>query len=336
LIQKDQDDPMLGIRRRDFITAVGGAAAWPVAARAQQSAMPVVGFINGASSGGYGYEADAFRQGLKETGYVEGQNVAVEYRWADGQYDRVPLMALELVSRQVAVIVANTPGVLGIKAAIKTIPIVFTTASDPVQVGLVASLARPGGNVTGATQLNVEVAPKRLQLARDLLPTASIIGVLVNPTNPQNEVLLKDLHAAADTLGLQLHVLNASAERDFGVAFASLVQLHASALVIAPDGFLLSRSEQLAALAVHHAVPTIFQDRAFVVAGGLMSYGGSTTDSYRLAGVYTGRILKGEKPAYLPVQQSTKVELFINLKTAKALGLTIPLSLRIRADEIVE
>ena len=205
-----------------------------------------------------------------------------------------------------------------------------------MQTGLVASLARPGGNVTGATQLGVELAPRRLQFARDLLPSASIIGVLVNPTNPQTEALLKDLHAAADTLGLQLHVLNASAERDFGMAFASLVQLHASALVIAPDGFFVSRSEQLAALAVHHAVPTIFQNRAFVAAGGLMSYGGSNTDSYRLAGVYTGRILRGEKPADLPVQQSTKIELFINLKTAKALSLTIPETLLATADEVIQ
>jgi putative ABC transport system substrate-binding protein len=249
----------------------------------------------------------------------------------------VPVMALELVSRrQVAVIVANTPGVLPIKAAIKTIPIVFTTATDPVQVGLVASLARPGGNVTGITQLNVEVAPKRLELARELVPAATIIGVLVNPTNLQTEALLKDLHAAAHTLGLQLHVLSASAERDFDVALATLVRLRASALVMAPDGFLLSRSEQLAALAVRHAVPAIFQDRAFAAAGGLMSYGGSTTDAYRLAGNYTGRILKGEKPADLPVQQATKVELIINLKTAKALGLTIPETLLATADEVIQ
>jgi putative ABC transport system substrate-binding protein len=301
--------------RRGFVTFLGSAAAWPLTARAQPQ-MPVVGFLNSSSSGGFSYLADAFRQGLKKTGYVEGQNVAVEYRWAEGQYDRVPIMALELVST--------------------TIPIVFTMAGDPVQVGLVESLARPGGNVTGITQLNEEVAPKRLQIMRELLPAATMIGVLVNPTNPQNESLLKDLHTAADTLGFQLHVLNASAERDFDVAFATLAQLRASALVIAPDGFLLSQSEQLAALAVRHAVPTIFQDRPFVTAGGLMSYGGSTEDSYRLAGVYTGRILKGEKPAVLPVQQVTKIELIVNMKTAKAIGLTIPEALLLRADEVIE
>jgi putative ABC transport system substrate-binding protein len=298
--------------------------------------MPLVGFINSNSSGGFGYAVDAFRQGLKETGYVEGQNVAVEYRWAEGQYDRVPVIALELVSRQVTVIVANSPGVLPIKAAVTTIPIVFTTASDPVQVGLVRSLSRPGGNVTGVTNLGVELMPKRLEVAHELLPAATLIGVLVNPTHPQTEAVLKDLHAAANTLGLQLHVLNASTERDFDVAFASLVQLRASALVMAPDGFFLSRSEQLAALAVRNAVPTIFQDRAFVAAGGLMSYGGSTADSYRVARVYTGRILKGEKPADLPVQQVTKLELIINLKVANALGLTVPLTLRARADEVIE
>jgi putative tryptophan/tyrosine transport system substrate-binding protein len=321
------------MRRRDFVTLLGSAAAaWPLAARAQQAALPVVGFVNSASVGGFGFLVDAFRQGLKETGYIEGQNVAVEYRWAEGQYDRVPVIALELVSRQVAVIVANSPGV----QAITTIPIVFTTAADPVQVGLVASLARPGSNVTGVTQMNEEVAPKRLQMVRELLPAATMIGVLINPTNSQTERLLKDLDTSSHTLGLQLHVLHASAERDFIAAFATLAQLRASALVIAPDGFLLSRSEELAALAVHHAVPTIFQDRPFVTAGGLMSYGGSTADSYRLAGVYTGRILKGEKPADLPVQQSTRIELIINLKTAKTLGVAVPLALLARADEVIE
>ena len=326
------------MKRRGFITLLGGAAAWPLVARAQQPGMPVVGFINSASSGGYAFLQDAFRQGLKETGYVEGQNVAVEYRWAEGQYDRQLVMARELVSRrQMAVIVANTPGALAIKAAIKTIPIVFTTASDPVQVGLVPSLARPGGNVTGITQLSVEVAPKRLQFMRELFPAATSIGVLVNPTDPQQtEAQLKDLHAAAHTLALQLHVLNASAERDFEVAFATLAQLRASALVIATDGFFLSHSEQLAGLTLRHAVPAIFQDRPFVAAGGLMSYGGSTPDIYRIAGVYTGRILKGDKPSDLPVQQTTKVELIINLKTAKALGLTVPITLLGRADQVIE
>ena len=247
--------------------------------------------------------------------------------------------SIELISRSrdVKVIVANTPGVLPLKEAIKTIPIVFTTASDPVQIGLVASLARPGGNVTGITQLSVEVAPKRLQFMRELFPAATIMGVLVNPTDPQQtEAQLKDLHAAAHTLGLQLHVLNASAERDFALAFATLAQLRASALVMAPDAFLLSHNEQLAALTVRYAVPAIFQDRPFVAAGGLMSYGGSTPDIYRIAGVYTGRILKGDKPSDLPVQQTTKVELTINLKTARAIGLDIPVSVLALADAVIE
>jgi putative ABC transport system substrate-binding protein len=324
------------MQRRDFITLLGGAAAWPVAARAQQLVMPLVAFLNGGSPDGYAPMVAAFRQGLKETAYVEGQNVAVEYRWARGQYDRVPAMALELLGRQVAVIVANTPGALAIKAAITTIPIVFTAASDPVQDGLVASLARPGGNVTGVTNLAEELNPKRLEVARELLPAATMIGVLVNPTHPQNETRLRDLRAAAQRLKLQLHVLNASTERDFDGVFATLVQLRAGALVIGTDVFFLSRSEQLAALAIRHAVPTIFQDPIFVAAGGLMSYGGSTADSYRLAGVYTGRILNGEKPADLPVQQSTKVELIINMKAAKALSLTVPLTLLGRADEVIE
>jgi putative ABC transport system substrate-binding protein len=325
------------MRRRDFIALLGGAAvAWPLAARAQQPAMPVIGFLNGASPAGYAPMVAAFREGLKETGYVEGQNAAIEYRWANGQYDRVPSMAAEVVRRKVAVIVANTPGVLAVKAAITTVPIVFTTSGDPVQLGLVVSMSRPGGNVTGVTQLAVEVMPKRLELAHELVPTVTIIALLVNPTNSSTETQLKDLLAAARTLGVQLHVLHASTERDFDTVFSTLAQLRAGALVISTDAFLLSRSEQLAALTVRHAVPTIFQDRAFVAAGGLMSYGASSTDSYRQAGIYTGRILKGEKPADLPVQQSAKVELIINLNTAKALGLTVPTGQLVRADEVIE
>jgi putative tryptophan/tyrosine transport system substrate-binding protein len=325
------------MQRREFITFLGGAAAaWPLSVRAQQPAMPVIGFLNGASPDGYAPMVAGFRQGLKETGYIEGQNVAIEFRWASGQYDRVPAMTAELVRRQVAVIVANTPGVQAVKAATTTIPIVFTTPSDPVQIGLVASLSRPGGNVTGVTQLSVQVMPKRLEVAHELVPTAIIIAVLVNPTNPLTEALLRDLQAAARTLGLQLHVLHASTERDFDTVFATLAQQRPGALVISTDTFFVSRSEQLAALTIRHAVPTIFQDRAFAAAGGLMSYGGSTADAYRQAGVYAGRILKGEKPADLPVVQSTKVELFINLKTAKALGITFPLSLLGRADEVIE
>jgi putative tryptophan/tyrosine transport system substrate-binding protein len=325
------------MRRREFITLLGGlAAAWPLAARAQQAAVPVIGFLNGASPDGYAPMVAAFRGGLKETGYVEGQNVAIEYRWADGQYDRVPAMAAEMVRRQVAAIVANTPGVLSVKAATKTIPIVFTTGSDPVQIGLVNSLNRPGGNVTGVTQLAVEVAPKRLELVHKLVPTATIIAVLVNPTNPNTETQLKELQAAARMLGLQLHVLHASTDSDIDTVFATWAHLQAGALVINIDGFFVSRSKQLAALTVRHAVRTMFPDRAFAVDGGLMSYGGSVADMYRLVGVYTGRILKGEKAADLPVQQSTKIDLVINLQTAKALGIEIPQTLLARADEVIE
>jgi len=326
------------IGRRELLAALGGAAvAWPLAARAQQPVLPVIGFLNSASPAPYAPMVAAFHQGLKETGHIEGQNVAIEYRWANAQYDRVPAMAADLADRRVAVIVANTPGVQAVKAATTTIPIVFTTGGDPMQLGLVASLSRPGGNVTGVTTLNVEVTPKRLELAHELLPTATIIAALVNPTNPNTEIELRGMHAAARALGLQLHVLHASSERDFAAVFAALPQLRAGVLVISgTDTFLISRSEQLAALTIRHAVPTIFQFREFIAAGGLMSYGGSITDSYRQAGIYAGRILKGEKPADLPVQQSAKVELMINLKTAKALGLTMPTALLVRADEVIE
>jgi putative tryptophan/tyrosine transport system substrate-binding protein len=324
------------VRRREFIAGLGSAAGWPVVVRAQQLAMPVVGFLNSASPDGYAPYVAAFRQGLKETGYVEGQNVAIELRWAEGQYDRVPAMAAELVRRQVAVIVANSPGVMAVKAATATIPIVFTTATDPVQIGLVASLNRPGGNITGVTQLNVEVAPKRLELAHELVPAATVIAVLVNPASPNFETELKDLQAAAHILGLRLQVLHASTERDFDTVFATLVQLRVGALVIGNDPFFFSRSEQLGALTLRHRIPAIYQPGGFITTGGLMSYGGSTEDIYHTAGLYTGRILKGEKPADLPVQQATKVKLIINLKTAKALGLTFPLTLLGRADEVIE
>jgi len=326
------------MRRRDFIAGVAGVATYPLAVRAQQAAMPVIGFLNGGSPDGYfAFMVAAFRRGLKETGYVEGQNVAIEFRWAEGQYDRVPAMAAELVRRQVTVIVANTPGNLAAKAATTTIPIVFTTGGDPVQMGLVASLSRPGGNVTGATLFAVETVAKQLEVAHEIVPTATVIAALVNPNNPYAETLSRDLQAAARILGVQLHVLRASAERDFDAAFATLVQLRAGALVITVDPFLGSRSEQLAGLTLRHAVPAVsFEDRPFVAAGGLMSYGGSTPEGYRIAGVYAGRILKGDKPSDLPVQQVTKVELIINLKTARALGLTVPLTLLGRADEVIE
>ena len=280
----------------------------------------------------------AFRQGLQESGYVEGRNVAIEFRWAEGQSDRLPAMAADLVHRPVTVIAVTSAPAALVAAATTTIPIVFETAFDPVRLGLVSSLNQPGGNVTGVTSLTMEVAPKRLELLHELIPTARVVALLVNPTDPAPaaETNTRELQAAAHSLGLELHVLNASSERDFDAVFAKLIQLRAGGLVIGSHAFFTARSEQLAALTLRHAVPTVYQNRRFVAAGGLVSYGGSITDSYRLAGVYTGRILKGEKPADLPVQQGTKVELYINLKTAKALGITVPLPLIGRADEVIE
>jgi len=327
------------VRRRDFITLLGSVSvAWPLAALAQQPGVPVVGFLNVASPEGYRPMVTAFRQGLQESGYVEGRNVAIEYRWAEGRSDRLPALAADLVHRQVAVIAATTtPAALAAKAATTTIPIVFETGGDPIQIGLVASLNRPGGNATGVSQLNTEVMPKRLELLHELLPTATAIALLVNPTNPAlAEVVLRASRAAIQTLGLDLHVLNASAESDFDAVFANVIQLRAGGLVIGADAFFTSRQEQLAALALRHAVPAVYEYREFVAAGGLLSYGGSLPDSYRLAGVYSGRILNGEKPGELPVQQVTKVEMFLNLKTAKALGITVPLPLLGRADEVIE
>jgi putative tryptophan/tyrosine transport system substrate-binding protein len=330
--------PVLDVRRREFITLLGGAAGWPLAARAQQQAMPVLGFLNFASPDGYRPMVTAFRQGLQESGYVEGGNVAIEYRWADNQIDRLPALAADLVHRQVTVIAATTTAAaLAAKAATTTIPIVFEMGGDPIRLGLVASLNRPGGNVTGVTQLNVEVAPKRLELLHELVPTASVIALLVNPTNPAlAEVVLRASQAAAQTLGLGLRVLNASSESDFDGVFANVIQLRAGGLVIGSDAFFTSRAEQLAILALRHAVPTAFQTRDFVAAGGLVSYSGAITDAYRLAGGYAARVLKGEKPGELPVQQATKVEMFLNLKTARALGITVPLPLLGRADEVIE
>jgi putative ABC transport system substrate-binding protein len=326
------------VTRREFITLLGGAAAaWPLAARAQQ-AMPVIGFVASTSPGSLRDAVAAFHRGLTEIGYIEGRNVAIEYRWAEGQYDRLPGLVADLVHRQVAVIAAidGLPSALAAKAATATIPIVFFTGGDPVQLGLVASLRRPDGNLTGVTSLNVEVGAKRLELLHELAPAASTIVLLVNPTNALTEANTTNAQTAAHALSVQLHVLNASTERDFDAVFARLVQLQAGGLVIAPDAFFISRSEELAKLALRHRVPAIFQYREFAASGGLISYGGSRTDAYRQVGVYTGRLLQGAKPSELPVQQVTKVELFLNLKTAKALGITVPLPLSGRADEVIE
>jgi putative tryptophan/tyrosine transport system substrate-binding protein len=326
------------MKRREFITLLGGAAAaWPLGVRAQQTALPVIGFLSGRSRDDDPHLLPAFHRGLKEAGYIEGQNVTIEYRFADNQYDRLPALAADLVQRRVALIVTNGPAARTAKAATETIPIVFTAGFDPVEVGLVASLNRPGGNITGVTILDVELGPKRLELLYELVPTATIIAALVNPTDPARaQTTAKGFQGAAGTLGLQLHVLHASTDRDLNTVFASLAQLRAGGLVIGGESFFNSRSEQLGALSIRHAVPAIYQMRAFAAAGGLMSYGASLTDSYRTAGIYAGRILKGEKPAELPVQQATKVELILNLKAAKALGLTVPLSLLGRADEVIE
>ena len=323
------------MRRRDFFKIAGSATAWPLTARAQQPTLPVIGFLSTSSEDAS--RVAAFRQGLAQAGYVEGQNVTIEYRWAEDRSERLPLLAADLVHRQVAVIAApTTPAALAAKAATTTIPIVFTSIGDPVQLHLVASLNRPGGNVTGVTQTNVEITPKRLQLLHELVPAASIMGLLVNPTNPFVETETKELQVAARSLGLELHVLNASTERDFDGVFAELVQLQAGGLVITGDALFNTWTEQLAALALRHAVPTVYQSRKFATAGGLLSYGTDFTETYRLAGNYTGRVLKGDKPADLPVQQATKVEFYINLKTAKALGVSIPLPLSGRANELME
>ncbi len=326
------------MRRREFITLVGYAAvAWPLGAQAQP-AMPVIGYLSSGSAKGFATRLVAFRQGLQETGYREGQSVAIEYRWAEGQNDRLPVLAADLVRRSVSVIAAiggPTPA-LAAKSATARIPIVFEMGADPVASGLVASLSRPDGNITGATSLNEEVGPKRLEILRELVPTAKVVALLVNPTNPNAETVTRNLQVAARTLGLELHVLHASSERDFDIVFATLVQLRAGGLVVSNDPFFVSRSEQLVDLTLRHAFASIFKSREFAAAGGLMSYGGSVAEAHRQAGIYAGRIIKGEKPADLPVQQVTKTELVINLKTAKALRLEVPPTLLARTDEVIE
>jgi putative ABC transport system substrate-binding protein len=327
------------LQRRDFITLVGGTAAWPLAARAQQPAMPVVGYLNAGSAEANRDVVQAFRKGLSETGYVEGQNVAVEYRWAEGQYDRLPDMANDLVRRRVAVIVTplSTAATFAAKAATTTIPIVFSTGIDPVQAGLVLTLNRPGGNATGFVTMNNEIGAKRLQLLRELLPAAARFAVLVNPTTPLvAEPVIKDLQAAASVIGRPIEILTASTNRDIDAAFANLVQKRVDALLVSPDLFFGTRSAQILTLAARHVVPVIYAGREFAEAGGLMSYGTSRTDPYRYAGIYTGRILKGEKPADLPVQRPTKFEFVINLQTARILGINVPATLLAQADEVIE
>jgi len=327
------------MRRRAFITLVGsGVAAWPTMARAQQPAMPVIGFLHSGSPELFAARVAAFHQGLNDTGFVEGRNVAIEYRWAQGQYDRLPALAADLVHRRVAVIAATggIPSALAAKAATSTVPIVFVAGADPIKFGVVTSLSRPDGNITGLTAFTSELVPKRLELLHEVVQSATTVALLVNPTNAVAETVLRDVQGAARTLGLQLHVVHASAEADLDKVFASLDLLQAGALVIGTDTFFDGQSERLAALAVRHAVPTIYQTREFAAAGGLMSYGSSLTDAYRKAGAYVGRVLKGERPGDLPVMQATKVELTINLKAAKALGLTVPPTLLGRADEVIE
>jgi putative ABC transport system substrate-binding protein len=326
------------MRRREFITLFGGAAAtWPLAARAQKPVLPVVGFMNLATPKGSQDLQVAFRQGLSEAGYIEGQNVTIEYRLAGGYDDRLPALAADLVRQRVGVIAATgTPAALVAKAATATVPIVFETAGDPIKLGLVTSLNRPGGNVTGVTQLSSELGAKRLGLLHDMIPAVTIAGFLVDPTDPRTEAQTRDTQEAAQALGLQIHLLNASTEAEIETAFAALPQLQVGALLVGTGQFFFRRREQFAALAARLGVPAIYQYREYAAAGGLVSYGTSLTDSYRLTGVYVGRVLKGEKPAELPVMRPTKFELVINLKTARALGLTVPPGILAIADEVIE
>jgi ABC-type uncharacterized transport system substrate-binding protein len=326
------------MRRRQFITLVGSAAMWPLTARAQP-ATPVIGYLGSETPDRFASRLTAFRQGLGATGFDEGRNVAIEFRWADGQPDRLPALAADLVRRQVTVLVApgSAAAALAAKASTSTIPVVFETGLDPVEAGLVKSLSRPEANVTGVTSLNADVTPKGLELLHELIPQAKSFSVLVNPANAvATNVVIKDLEATSRALGLELQIYNASSESDFGPVFAKLVQPQTNGLLIAPNPVFNTRAQQLAALTLKYAVPAVHGVREFAMAGGLMSYGGDIRQSHRQAGIYTGRILKGEKPADLPVQQETKVELYVNLKTAKTLGINIPNTLIGRANEVIE
>src|SRR6266446_6359603 len=327
------------MNRREVLLLLGGMMTAAPAVRAQRKAMPVIGFLNSGSPGPSAHLMTAFHQGLSETGYVEGQNLAIEYRWAEGDYDRLPALAADLIARKVEVITTrgDVLGALAAKNATATIPIVFIAISDPVGNGLIASLARPGGNVTGVSPMNIELMPKRLELLSELVPHAGVIALLVNPNNPQTERVIRDMEEATRAKGVQLPILKAGAESEIDVAFASLVQLHAGALVVAADPFFSAGGrDKLVALASRHAVPTIYPWREATAAGGLISYGSSLPAAFRLGGSYVGKILKGAKPADLPVQQPTIFELVVNLKTAKALGLTVPPSILARADEVIE
>jgi putative ABC transport system substrate-binding protein len=325
------------MKRRELMLLLGGALTAARALRAQPKAMPVIGLLNSTSPGPNAPFVTAFHQGLSEAGYVEGQNVAIEYRWAEGHYDRLPALAADLVGRKVDVIAAfGIPSTLAAKTATSTTPIVFAVGTDPVKDGLIASLARPGGNLTGLAFLNVELMAKRLELLSELVLQAGVIALLVNPTNPLTEPMIRDVQEAARAKGVELRILKASSESEIDAAFATFVELHAGALVVGADPFFYSRRDQLLALAGHHAVPAIYYLREFVAAGGLISYGTSFINVFRQLGVYAGKILKGAKPADLPVQQPTRFELVVNLKTAKALGLTVPPSILARADEVIE